>query len=133
MKLKKAGPKLPLIRRDIDGVWNRILTLDRIRIHGKSHDTDIKEWVVSGEHLVLEIRDAYSGIGWDDKAKPRHQYVLFFGQVYSRCLPPENTGDVWRNEQTPPVFTRCLDLDLKKPNKRILQLLSEMRSGCSRQ
>jgi hypothetical protein len=86
-RTRTAGPKLPLIRRDIDGVWNRILKLDRIRIHGKSRDTDIKEWVISGEHLVLEMRDAYSGIGWDDKTKPRYQYVLFFGQVYSRTAP----------------------------------------------
>ena len=132
-RARTAGPQLPLIRRDIDGVWNRILKLDRILIHGESRDTDIKEWVISGEHLVLEIRDAYSGSGWEDKAKPRHQYVPFFGHIYYRCLPPGNVGDVWPGEHTPPAFTMCLDLNLRKPNKPILQLLSEMKSGVSRQ
>lgn len=84
--------------KGIDGKWNRFVTVDRITLSGMT------DWVVTGPLQVLEMRDPDTGVGSDDKAKPRHQYVLSRLGIFSRCLPPESFGDVWRNEQEIRLF-----------------------------
>jgi hypothetical protein len=108
---------------DIDGVWKRIITLDTIRITGKS------ELMIGRPHRVLELRGPNSG---DDRTKPRQQYVLFLSQVFSRCLPPEKVGDVWPGEETAPTFTHCVDPRVD-PGDYVLRLLSQVNAAVSLQ
>ena len=85
--------------KDLDGKWNRFVTLDTITVSG------LTDWLVSGPHRVLEMRDPNSDQGWEEKTKPHHQYVLTRLGIFSRCLPPESVGDTWRDEQQVRPFT----------------------------
>lgn len=50
---------------------------------------------------VLELRDPDSGPGGDPETKPRHQYRVIRGVLFSRRLPPESVGDTWRDTGVP--------------------------------
>ncbi len=94
---------------DIDGYWTRAITLDSITVSGVPDvsGSGVTAWLVAGPVRVLELRDPNSGIGWDARRRPRHQYVATEAGYLSRDLPPETVGDVWRGEETVRPFTPC--------------------------
>jgi len=95
------------MHKDIGGKWNRLLTMDTIRVSGVREETGsgVTEWLVAGSHRVLQMIDPNSGQGWDDKKKQRYQYVMTDAGLLERMLPPESVGDVWRGETSPRPFT----------------------------
>lgn len=94
------------MHKDIDGKWNRLLTLDTIRVSGVESDngSGVTEWLVAGPHRVLQMIDPNSGQGWDARQKQRYQYVLTDAGLLERMLPPEAVGDVWRGETSARPF-----------------------------
>jgi len=111
------------MHKDIDGKWNRIISLDSIRVSGVREETGAipasTEWVVYGPLSALEMRDPNSGIGWDATKKPRFQYAATEAGVLSRHLPAESFGDVWRDEEAMRPFAPC------DPSDYILELLGD--------
>lgn len=93
---------------DIDGKWNRLITLDTIRVSGvpDAGGSGVTEWLVAGPLRVLEMRNPNEGTGWDHKKKSRYQYVATVAGILERRLPPEG-NDIWRGETSPPAFTLC--------------------------
>lgn len=111
------------MHKDIDGKWNRMLTLDTIRVCGAQDESGsgVTEWMVTGPHRVLQMIDANSGQGWDEKKKQRYQYVITEAAgLLERMLPPESYGDVWRGETSPRPF---VPIDRPASNY-IMELLS---------
>lgn len=109
------------MHKDLDGKWNRLITLDSIRVSGVREATGsgVTEWVVAGPLRVLEMRDPNSGMGWDAATKPRFQYVATEAGILSRHLPPESVGDVWREDSAVRPFAPC------DPSDYILELLGD--------
>ena len=50
-----------------------------------------------GAVKALEMRAPDSGQDSDPAEKPRHQYVVAGGRIWTRRLPPESVGDEWRD------------------------------------
>jgi hypothetical protein len=50
-----------------------------------------------GARDLLELRDPNSGQGGGPDDKPRHQYLVADGVLWTRRLPPASVGDEWRD------------------------------------
>lgn len=87
--------------KDIDGKWNRYLTLDTIIVTDvpDAGGSGVNTWLVVGPHRVLQMIDPNSGVGCDASEKQRYQYVLSAGSLLlERMLPSESVGDLWSGE-----------------------------------
>lgn len=108
------------MHKDIDGTWNRIITLDTIRVRGVRDQggSGVTEWLVAGPLRALEMRNPNEGTGWDAAKKSRYQYVATDAGILERRLPPEG-NDIWRGETSPPAFAPC------DPSDYIVELLGD--------